>query len=236
MKDNRRSLQRAKKKDEVDVKDRLELSHGKEVRYAGDPEWVEDLLPSVQVEGFFSIMARERGKIVKGSLRQGKNVVTLSGREFLARVGSYSSYSPLTKARADGVRYIGFGIGTTPEVSSVTKLVSPIAYDASSGGLFLAELAIPTYPFQSSGSFGTAVRYTREFTETELSTSTTVDLTEAGLFTDGSPSSSPIPFTPGTRDRSIAQAAFQAPNAYKTFEVLKKTQNFILQVAWEIRF
>lgn len=225
-------------KDELHPIDRLELRHGGEVRYHNDPNWVEDVLPKekIFVEGFFSAVCRERGKIVPGSRRQGKNIVTLAGREFYARVGSYSSYSPLTKSRQDGIRYIGFGTGTTPEVTSVTRLVSPIAYDASSGGLFLAELAIPTYPFQTSGSYGTAVRYTREFAENELSTSTTVNLTEAGLYTDGSPSSSPIPFTPGTRDRTIAQAGFQAPNAYKTFEVLKKTQNFILQVAWEIRF
>lgn len=224
-------------KDELHPVDRLELRHGKEVRYVNDPDWVDDLLPKdVRVEGFFSAVMRERGKIVPGSRREGKNIVTLAGREFYARVGSYSSYAPLTKARADGVRYIGFGTGTTPEVSSVTHLVQPVAYDISSGGIFLAELAIPTYPFQTSVSFGTAVRYTREFAETELSTSGTIDLTEAGLFTDGSPTSTPIAFTPGTRDRSLSQASIQAPNAYKSFEVLKKTQNFVLQVAWEIRF
>lgn len=225
-------------KDELHPIDRLELHHGGEVRYLNDPAWVDDVLPKdkVRVEGFFSAVCRERGKIVPGTRRQGKNIITLAGREFYARVSSYSSYSPLTRARADGIRYIGFGTGTTPEVSSVTHLVTPISFDASSGGLFLAELAIPTYPFQTSGSFGTAVRYTREFSETELSTTGTVDLTEAGLFTDGSPTSSPTPFTPGTRNRTTAQALSQAPNAYKSFEVLKKTQNFILQVAWEIRF
>lgn len=225
-------------KDELHPIDRLELQHGGEVRYVNDPDWVDDLLPKdkIQVEGFFSAVCRERGKIVPGTRRQGKNVITLAGREFYARVGSYSSYSPLTKARTDGIRYIGFGIGTTPEVSSVTKLVTPISYDISSGGLFLAELAIPTYPFQTSGSFGTAVRYTRELSETELSTSGTVNLTEAGLFTDGSPTSSPIPFTPGTRVRTIDQASLQTPNAYKSFEALPKTQNFVLQIAWEIRF
>lgn len=225
-------------KDELHPLDRLELQHGGEVRYVNDPDWIDDLLPKdkIQVEGFFSAVCRERGKIVPRTRRQGKNVITLAGREFYARVGSYSSYSPLTKARTDGVRYIGFGIGTTPEVSSVTKLVTPISYDISSGGLFLAELAIPTYPFQTSGSFGTAVRYTREFSETELSTSGTVNLTEAGLFTDGSPTSSPIPFTPGTRVRTIDQASLQTPNAYKSFEALPKTQNFVLQIAWEIRF
>lgn len=102
--------------------------------------------------------------------------------------------------------------------------------------MFLAELALPTYPLQTSGSFGTIARYTREFSETELSTIGTVNLTEAGLFTDGSPSSSPAPFTPGTRDLTLAQAAFQSPNAYRTFESLPKTQNFVLQVAWEMRF
>lgn len=225
-------------KDDVIIHDRLDLRSGKEVRYSGDPSWVNDLLPKevIQVEGFFSAVCRERGKIVRGTRREGKNIITLAGREYYARASSYSSYSPLTKARADAIRYIGFGIGTTAEVSSVTKLVSPIAYNSPGGTLFLAELAIPTYPFQTSGSFGTAVRYTREFSEAELSIAGTVDLTEAGLYTDGSPSSSPVPFTPETRDLTLAQAAFQAPNAYKAFEVLRKTNKFVLQIAWEIRF
>lgn len=224
-------------KDDVKIKERLVLKRPGEIRYLQDPDWVDELLPNeVHVEGFVSMVCRERGKIVPGTRREGKNIVTLTGREFYARVASYSNYTPLTKARADGVRYVGFGLGTTPEVSSITKLVSPIAYDASSGGIYLAELAIPTYPLATAGSFGTVARYTREFAETELSTVGTVALTEAGLFTDGSPTSSPTPFTPGTRDRSIAQAAFQAPNAYRTFEPLNKTQKFVLQVAWEMRF
>lgn len=233
MKDNRKGRVRRGVRDAIVSADRLELRHGEETRYHGDPTWISDVLPkTVQAEGFFSMVARERGKIVRGSRREGKNVVTLAGREFYARVSSYSSYSPLTRARTDAVRYIGFGIGTTPEVSTVNKLVSPIAYTGTS---FLATLAIPTYPFQTAGSFGTAVRYTREFSETELSILGTVELTEAGLYTDGSPSSSPA-FTAGTRDITLAQADFQAPNTYKTFEVLSKTQNFVLQVAWEIRF
>lgn len=223
--------------DELHPLDRLELRHGGEVRYVNDPNWIDEVLPDVvHVEGFFSAVCRERGKIVPGTRREGKNIVTLSGREFYARVGSYSSYSPLTKARTDGVRYIGFGTGTTPEVSTITHLIAPASYSASSGGLFLAELAIPTYPFQVSGSFGTAVRYTREFAETELSIVGPVNLTEAGLYTDGSPTSSPIPFTPGTRNLTLAQALTQAPNSYKSFEILTKTQNFVLQAVWEIRF
>ena len=216
-------------KDTVTVRDQLELSGGGQ-RVLSVPVEEKEL---VHIEGFFSVVAREGGKLVPGTLREGKNVWTLTGREYLARLMSYASYGPNVASRNDRIRYIGIGTGSTPEVSSVARLVTPAAYNASGGGQFLAELAIPTYPFQTTGSFGTAVRYTREFSETELSTSGTVVVTEAGLFTDGSPSDL---FAPGTRDLTLAQSGNQAPAAYKTFEPLKKTQNFVLQVAWEVRF
>jgi len=219
-------------KDEVTVRDYFGASGGGQSVLAGDPIKKE----KVYIEGFFSMYARERGKIVPGSRREGHNIWTLTGREFLARLMSYASYSPDEPARNDRIRYIGFGVGTTPEVSSVSALVSPIAYTTSGGGLFLAELAIPTYPFQTSGSFGTAVRYTREFSETDLSTVGSVLLTEVGLFTDGSPTSSPDPFEPGTRNTSLAQAQFQAPVGYKTFEAFRKTQNMIISSFYEVRF
>lgn len=219
-------------KDEVTVRDYLGVAGGGRSVFAGDPVEKE----RVYIEGFFSMYARENGKIVPGSHRDGKNIWTLTGREFLARLMSYAAYSPDEAARNDRIRYLGFGVGTTPEVSSVSQLVSPIAYTASSGGLFLAELAIPTYPFQTSGSFGTAVRYTREFSETELSTSGSVLLTEAGIFTDGSATASPDPFEPGTRDLTLAQAQFQAPMGYKTFEAFRKTQNMIISCFYEVRF
>jgi hypothetical protein len=220
-------------KDEVTVRDYIKLSGGGKTVEKGHEG---DTKERVYIEGFFSMYARENGKIVPGSKREGKNIWTLTGREFLARLMSYAAYTPDEAARNDRIRYIGFGVGTTPEVSSVSKLVSPISYTTSGGGLFLAELAIPTYPFQTSGSFGTAVRYTREFSETELSTAGSVLLTEAGLFTDGSPTSSPDPFEPGTRDLTLAQAQFQAPMGYKTFEAFRKTQNMIISCFYEVRF
>jgi hypothetical protein len=222
-------------KDVVTIKDRLELAGGG--YYVVSSEEADKSKERVRVEGFFSAVCRERGKIVPGTRRQGFNIWTFTGREYLARMMSYAAYGISdTPARNDRIRYVGFGVGTTPEVSSVSHLISPIAYDASSGGLFLAELAIPTYPFMKTGSYGTSVRYTREFSETELSTSTTVILTEAGLFTDGSPTSSPTPFTPRTRDVSLDEAVNQAPAGYRSFDPLKKTQNFVLQMAWEVRF
>ncbi len=216
-------------KDRVTISDHLRLG-GRDVSRGGrDP---------VTIVGTFSAVCRERGKLVPGTRRVGKNIWTLTGREYLARLMSYSAYgSPDTPSRNDRIRYIGFGIGSAgSEVSSVSRLVSPIAYNTASGGLFLAELAIPTYPFQTAAGFGTSVLYSREFSEEELSTATTVTLTEAGLFTDGSPTASPTPFAPGTRVLTLAQATSQAPVAYKIFEPLNKTQNFVLQTSWEVAF
>ena len=218
-------------KDTVKVRDSLSLQSGGQHRFSGP---TEDKEP-VQITGFFSAVCRERGKLVPGTRREGKNIWTLTGREYLARLMSYSAYgSTDTPARNDRIRYIGFGIGTTPEVASVSKLDSPIAYDVTSS-VFLAELAIPTYPFQTTGSYGTSVRYTREFAEGELSVTTTVTLTEAGLFTDGALSSLFVP-PRSISEKSIGEATNQAPVAYKTFDPLKKTNNFVLQISWEVRF
>ncbi len=214
-------------KDKVVVRDQFEISGGNQRRIY--PPIEKEI---VQVRGFFSMVARERGKIVPRSRREGKNVWTLTGREYLARLMSYSAYgTPDTPNRNDRIRYIGFGTGTTPEVSTVASLVTPMEYNLASD--FLAELAIPTFPFQTASSFGTSVRYAREVAEDELSVSGTVSITEVGLFTDGSPTSS---FTPLTRDITLAQAANQAPVAYKTFEPVTKTQNYVLQATWEIAF
>ena len=214
-------------KDNVTIQDDLYLN-GKLAQSTKQP---------VQIEGFFSAVCRERGKIVPFSRRSGSNIWTLTGREYLARLMSYAVYgtgsAPDTPSRDDRIRYIGMGTGTTPEVDTVTQLVSPTAYD-SGGAYFLAELSIPTFPFQVSGTnYGNAVQYIREFAEDELSISGPVILTEAGLFTDGAPGSS---FAPKTRSVSITDAASQAPAAYKSFDALKKTSSFVLQVSWQIRF
>jgi hypothetical protein len=216
-------------KDKVEIQDELYLN--------GASTNSKRLEKPVQIEGFFSAVCRERGKLVPGTRRAGSNVWTLTGREYLARLMSYAIYgtgvTPDTPSRNDRIRYIGMGTGTTPEVSTVTKLIAPTAYDVG-GVQFLAEIAIPTYPFQVSVSnFGNAVRYIRSFAEGELSISGPVVLTEAGLFTDGDPASS---FDPKTRNTLLSNAASQAPAAYKSFEALKKTSNFVLQVAWEVRF
>lgn len=181
----------------------------------------------VLVKSNVTMFLRERGKIVPGSLREGHNVWTLTGREYDAQLKSYQSYGPDTPYRNDRIRYFGFGTGTQPEVSTVVRLVTPIAWDA--GNNFLAEVgAPPLFPLAPSR---TNVRYIKIYGLQELSVIGTVTLQEAGLFTDGG---SPT-FAPGTRPLGLAAAPAQAPMAYKTFEPLRKTQNFELEVRWELR-
>ena len=218
-------------RDDVKVADRLRLlSRDAETRKI-EEQLIADSLDreEIHAHGFLSMVCRERGKIVPGTRRLGHNIWTLTGREHLAQLMSYSSYGPPSvAARADRIRYIGFGIGSQPEVASVSNLVSPIAFNASNN--FLAQVSLPTFPLAPSR---TAVRYSRTFAELELSVVSTVTLTEAGLFTDGDPAQS---FDPETRDVSLTNALLQAPNSYKVFEPLSKSQSFVLEVSWEVRF
>ena len=218
-------------RDQVDVADRLRLIS----KHRASQEILNEVLhdageasDSLYAEGFVSLVCRERGKLVPGTRRFGHNIWTLTGREHLSQLMSYSSYGPpKVPARDDRILYIGFGDGTMPEVSSVTRLESPIAYVA---GQFLAQTSVPTYPLSPTK---TTVRYSKTYGELELSISGNALLTEAGLFTDGNQQSA---FEPGYRDTDLATALLQSPNSYKVFEPLTKTQNFVLEVSWEVRF
>jgi len=206
-------------KDNVKVNSILTLiTNGEELVYTDEND--------INIQGRFSVFCRERGKIVPGTHREGFNIWSLSGREYDAQLKSYQSYGPDIPFRNDRIRYIGFGSGTQPEVSTVSRLVTPIAWNV--GNQFLAEVGIPTFPLAPTR---TTVRYTKIYGLTELSVSGTVTLQEAGLFTDGGPPT----FAPGTRDLTLANATGQAPMAYKTFEPLKKTQNFELEARWDLR-
>lgn len=185
----------------------------------------------VQVQGWVRALCRERGKIVPGSTREGHNIWTNTGREFLALLMSIET-GPTTAFRNDRMAFIGVGTGATTEDVGVLRLVTPIEYVT---GQFLAPLNIPpTFPLTPSR---TTVRYTRTFAENEitLSPGIQVNITEMGLFTNGSPTAIP-PYNPGTRQTGISTAGSQAPNAYKTFEPIGKTDSLEFEVSWEIRF
>jgi hypothetical protein len=192
----------------------------------GGREWGNEK-SVVEVKGWVKLCLRERGKIVPGSRREGHNIWTNTGREYLALLMSLSS--GLTPFRSDSIAYIGLGTGSQVESTSVTALVSPVASDS---GIFLVPFDVPpTFPLSPAR---TTVQYHRLFTESEVTLAPgTVLISEMGMFTNGSPTSS---YTPGTRDTSLANAALQSPNAYKTFEPLGKTQALALDVSWQIRF
>lgn len=185
--------------------------------------------PVISVKGWVSLVMRERGKIVPGSRREGHNVWTNTGKEYLALLMSIQS-PPSVSFRNDRMAFIGVGTGSQVEDASVLSLVQPIAY---APGLFLAPLDVPpTFPLNPTR---TTVRYHRAFQEFDITVTpgSSVDITEVGLFTNGSPTAA---FAPGTRDLSLANASQQAPNAYKSFEPVGKTSDLELDIAWEIRF
>jgi hypothetical protein len=189
-------------------------------------EWGDDK-SVIEVKGWVKLCMRERGKIVPGSHREGHNIWTNTGREYLPLLMSYSA--PSTPFRQDRMAYIGVGTGSQIEQTSVLALANPVAADT---GIFLVAVDTPpTFPLAPTR---TTVQYHRLFSETEITLSIgTVNVSEMGLFTDGNPAND---YSPGTRDTSLANASLQNPAAYKTFEPVGKTQALELDVSWQIRF
>ena len=103
-------------------------------------------------------------------------------------------------------------------------------------GKYLAPLQTHDFPAVKQ------VRVFKEFSTTEISTSIApvVPVTEAGLFVDVIPVSA----LGGTDDSAVGaedstlnrQIQFNAPVAYKTFDVFNKTQDFNLEIRCELRF
>lgn len=193
-------------------------------------EWGEDQ-PAIHVQGWVEMVMRERGKIVPGSRRSGKNIFTNTGREYVALAISLQPGVPFpTAMRTDSVAYIGVGTGARIEDENVLSLATPHAY---AGGVFLAALDIPpTFPLLPVRR---VVRYKRVFAENEITIGgpgDTVSITELGLFTDGDPLQNNAP---RTRDTSLASAASQAPVAYKAVEPVMKNDQMELELSWELR-
>jgi len=189
------------------------------------------LYPEVNM---FALM-RERGKIVPGSRREGHNVFTVTGRNLLSKLCAWqtigSSDVPYTQRR---IRWIGVGVGSQLEVSTVSQLVQPTP---ASGTYHLAALNAPqTFPNSTS------VEFSYEFSTSEVSTGgASVAVTEAGLFADIAPASS----SDGTEDVAAGgptdttldpETADNPPVAYKAFEALTKTPDFTLEIRWIFRF
>jgi hypothetical protein len=206
------------------------------------------LVDDIEVKQNLKIIARERGKIVER--REGHNIFLNLGREWLARLIAYTSFSPLTPEADDRIRYMGFGIGGNRQLAPGTANASPLvdSYPGTNGQTdtnpIVSTLERPVrisgssvvYPGLAgdvwlgqvqpvtSGSHGTAweVTFVRLFTQEEISylPYLTVPLSEIMLFTNAA--------DPGYY--------LGTGKAYDTFDTLSKTAAFELQVEWTIRF
>jgi len=193
----------------------------------------------IEIVGNFSALCRERGKIVPGTRREGHNVFTSNGRNWLSKLIAWqtigSTDAPYTRRRA---RWMGVGTGSQFEVTTVAALNAPALVNATD---YLATIDSVTFPTLSS------VKFTKEFAGSEISFSgSTVEVTEAGLYVDVNPAeiAAPCAAYTGTEDAEASgetttldpNVGSNPPVAYKVFEALPKTPDFILEINWEFRF
>lgn len=200
----------------------------------------------IEVKYNIDLIARERGKIV--DRRQTHNIFVDLGREWLAQLISFSSFSPDVTERDDRVKYMGFGIGGTRQTATTVANTAPISPPYVGGNTqtdsdrTVTSLERPvrvtgsssTYPgvsgdkwlglIQAPAGHPTAQRteFRRVFTSIEVSYPPfiAVPLSEIGLFTSAAN-------IEGFKNTLIA---------YDTFDTLTKTTAVELEVIWTFIF
>lgn len=185
----------------------------------------------IQVHTNIFIEVRERGKLVTS--RQGHNVFTDTGRDWLSKLAAWQTIGspdvPYTQRR---VRWMGLGTGTQAETAGVTQLQNPaqVTQDIYLGAI------------QSSNilSFN-SVEFVREFSTSEISIPilglNVVPITEAGIFVDVQPASTSdgVDDSPagGVSDTTLdTSSQVNSPVAYKVFDPINKTVDFSLVIRW----
>lgn len=200
----------------------------------------------IQVKSNLRLTVRERGKIV--TRREGHNIFLNLGREWLAQLINYTSFSPLTAERDDRIRYMGVGIGGNRQLSlgvanadplltaypgtniqtdtdpTVTGLERPVRISGSSSpypGLG-TDVWLSSVTAPAVHPVATQTTFTHLFGQTDVSYSPflTVPLSEVALFTNAA---NPLVFN-------------NTAIAYDTFDTISKTVAFELEVDWTIRF
>ena len=202
----------------------------------------------IEAESNLELTLRERGELVGAPQRRVHNIWLNLGREYLAQIIGYSSFSPLTPERNDRVRYMGLGVGGSRQLAPGTANSPPIgtAYPGSNTqvdtdpNVFRLERPVRL----SGGSTGypgivsdvwlgqvqappehpttTSTTFRRLFGLLDISYPPfqSVPLSEVGLFTHAA--------NPNSYNNTML--------AYDTFDTLSKTDAFELEVAWTIRF
>jgi hypothetical protein len=196
------------------------------------------LISDINVIGNFSALMRCRGKVVANSRREGHNIFTVTGRNWLTKLVSWRSIAavdtPYTQRR---VRWMGLGKGVQLEAPTVSSLNNAVLATTTQ---YLAAIQIVEFPTSSS------VRFIKEFTLGEITVSSTpVAISEAGLFVDVSPAEpgnlndgyEDVAYAPGLIETTLNPAiATNSPVAYKTFDAMTKTVDFSLEIRWDLRF
>jgi hypothetical protein len=200
--------------------------------------FISENLRDIGIHSNVNMTLRQGGKIVE--TRSGHNVFTITGRNLLSKLISWNSLGPpdvpFTNKRT---RWVGVGKGSQLEVTTVESLVEPVEIQA---GVYM--VPVQTVEFPNS----TSVRFIREFSALEINVGSgaPVTLTEAALYADVTPALYALTgHRDGTEDTGYAGDSSStlnpgigtnSPIAYKAFEGLTKTVDFILEIRWDFRF
>jgi len=200
----------------------------------------------IEVKNNLHIRVRERGKLIQHV--EGHNIWLNLGREYLASLLAYTSFSPLTPERNDRVAYMGVGIGGTQQIAlsvanspplstaypgsnaqtdtdpTVTALERPVRVSGGStaypgsGG----DIWLGQIQAPAVHNVATSVTFSRLFSETDVSYSPflIVPLSEIMLFTYAA---SPTVYN-------------NTGVAYDTFPTISKTNAFSLEIDWTVLF
>jgi hypothetical protein len=182
------------------------------------------------------LQMRERGKLVHGSIREGHNVFTVNGMNWLSTLMAWQTISgldvPYTNRR---VRWMGAGSGTQLESANVSLLAYPILCTTTN---YLQPVQSVSFPSSTS------VQFTKEFGASEITIAgAPVAVSEIGLYADVSPANNGAINDVSYNPSELPSATMLDPTvgtnpliAYKTFEPLTKTIDFSLLVNWEFLF
>lgn len=200
----------------------------------------------IEVKSNLVIRVRERGKLVK--THKGHNIWLNLGREYLAQLIFYTSFSPPTPYRNDRIQYMGLGIGGTAQTSLTVANSAPLvpAYAGSN----LQTDTDPTVtalerPVRVSGT-STSPPYNPSDVwlgqvQAPPTQPTTTQVTFSRLFATTDISYTPYLAVPLSEVMLFTSAA--NPNvynnvgvAYDTFATITKTNAFSLEIDWTIRF
>lgn len=205
----------------------------------------------IEVKSNLVLTVRDRGKIV--TRRRGHNIWLNLGREYLAQLICYSSFSPLTTERDDRVRYMGVGIGGNRQIAPAVANASPLGGGTppnAYAGTNTQSDTDPTVtvlerPVRISGGtdpypgivgdvwLGQVQAPAAHPTATQTEFRRVFTSTEISYGIYLSVPLSEIALFTGAASTGVYN---NTAIAYDTFDTISKTNAFELEVAWTIRF